>query len=222
MMCPCNDLRGWVLLDSIIWQFMSVHNINTHSLYPPTYVVCAPTHSDSQKLAYWIPCQFYKATWEPNHQPTSTNQLTWLGHLTGPHLPQLQETGVVIGYSVAILRGWFVGTPLTNYTGILNLWAEIMGASIHYLSISNNQLVNAKCLFILTRHSTRAPTRLFTLKYLISICIKTWQSPNHEPIHCTHSSPHHSLPLISFSNLRLRKPLTSHPKLGHDDVGAAV
>ena len=58
----CNDFEQMGLSGTIIWQFMSVHNIITRSLYPPTYVLCAPTHS-WQKLEYGTPPQFHEATW---------------------------------------------------------------------------------------------------------------------------------------------------------------
>ena len=62
MMWLCNDFEQMGLSDSIIWEFMSVHNINTRLLYPPTYVLCAPMHS-SQNLKYRTPPQFHEATW---------------------------------------------------------------------------------------------------------------------------------------------------------------
>lgn len=85
MMWLCNDFEQMCLSDSIIWQFMSVHNINTRLLYPPTYVLCAPTHS-SQKLEYRTPPQFHEATWSlitNSHAPI--NKLSPpRSHLQGP------------------------------------------------------------------------------------------------------------------------------------------
>lgn len=97
----CNDFEQMGLSDSIIWQFMSVHNINTRLLYPPTYVLCAPTHS-SQKLEYRTPPQFHEATWS-----LITNSHAPINKLSPPrsHLQRPRES------EVARSKSWWP-TPL--------------------------------------------------------------------------------------------------------------
>ena len=174
MMWLCNDFEQMGLSDSIIWEFMSVHNINTRLLYPPTYVLCAPMHS-SQNLEYRTPPQFHEATWS-----LITNSHAPINNLSLPRnrLPRPRET------EVASTKSWWP-TPLRFWENDLldHHWpitpgcmktcgrrnslfmlAPFLGAS-RALSISFslslvNQLVNVNVIY--TCSTSYSPTRSCT------------------------------------------------------------